>query len=74
MERTFGPEISPECDAEFLIEAGETAARILQRAGDADLIGFGIRKAGEAATHLRNTVTYKVLMNALCPVLTCRYA
>lgn len=72
MERIFGPEISPECEAEFLIVSGDAAERILAAADQADLIGLGIRKAGELTTHLRHTITYKVLMNARCPVLTCR--
>jgi nucleotide-binding universal stress UspA family protein len=74
MQRIFASQISPECEAEFVIESGNAAERILTEARErkADLIGFGIRKASEFATHLRNTVTYRVLLNANCPVLTCR--
>ena len=74
MMRIFCPEISPGCNAEFVIDAGEASERILAQAQErnADLIGFGIRKAGELTTHFRNTVTYRVLLNARCPVLTHR--
>ncbi|HEY6972629.1 MAG TPA: universal stress protein [Candidatus Angelobacter sp.] len=75
MMRIFSPEISPRCNAEFLIDSGDASERILAHAEepDVDLIGFGIRKAGEIATHFRNTVTYRVLLNAKCPVLTHRF-
>ena len=75
MMRVFCPEISPRCNAEFVIDAGDASERILAHAHehDVDLIGFGIRKAGELATHFRNTVTYRVLLNAKCPVLTHRF-
>jgi len=74
MKRIFCPEISPGCNAEFVIDAGEASERILAQAQkrNTDLIGFGIRKAGELTTHFRNTVTYRVLLNARCPVLTHR--
>lgn len=75
MMQIFCPQISPRCETEFLIEAGEASERILACARDrkADLIGLGIRKAGEMATHFRNTVTYRVLLQATCPVLTHRF-
>jgi nucleotide-binding universal stress UspA family protein len=75
MMRIYGPQISPECDAEFLIESGDAAETILALAHEhnADLIGFGIRKASEISTHFRNTVTHRVLLNATCPVLTDRF-
>jgi nucleotide-binding universal stress UspA family protein len=73
MELIFGPEISPECETEFVTVSGDPAERILEAARDADVIGFGIRKASEMSTHFRNTVSYRVLTNASCPVLTCRY-
>ena len=75
MMRIFCPQISPRCEAEFLIEAGDAAERILACARDsqADMIGLGIRKAGEMTIHFRNTVTYRVLLQARCPVLTHRF-
>ena len=71
--RTFGPQISLRCDSDFVINAGSTAEKILAQSATrhADLIGFGVRKAGEITTHFRNTVAYRVLLNATCPVLTC---
>jgi nucleotide-binding universal stress UspA family protein len=75
MMHIFCPQISPECEAEFLIEAGDASECILACARDrkVDLIGLGIRKAGEMTTHFRNTVTYRILLNASCPVLTHRF-
>ncbi|HLY98339.1 MAG TPA: universal stress protein [Candidatus Angelobacter sp.] len=69
------PEISPRCEADFLIEAGDAAERILACARDrkVELIGLGIRKAGGMTTHFRNTATYRVLLQAGCPVLTHRF-
>jgi hypothetical protein len=72
VERIFGPEISPECETEFMIACGDAAERILEAARNADLIGFGIRKAAAITTHFHNTVVYRVLVEAECPVLTCR--
>ncbi len=72
MERIFDPEISPECETEFLIASGDPTEQILKAARAADLIGFGIRKAGGMTTHFHNTLVYRVLVAAECPVLTCR--
>lgn len=76
MKRIFCPQISPRCDAEFVIDAGDVVERILAHAHakNVELIGFGIRKAAaEITTHFHNTVTYGVVINAECPVLTCRF-
>ncbi len=72
MIRMLGPQISPKCEAEFVIDAGDASEKILAQAAkrDVDLIGFGVRKAAEITTHFRNTVAYRVLLNATCPVLT----
>jgi nucleotide-binding universal stress UspA family protein len=74
MERVYLPQISPRCKVEFLIEAGDADEKILARARaiNADIIGFGVRRASFLATHFQNTVTYKVMVQAECPVLTCR--
>jgi nucleotide-binding universal stress UspA family protein len=74
MERVYLPQISPRCKVEFLIEAGDADEKILARARaiNADVIGFGVRGASFLATHFQNTVTYKVMVQAECPVLTCR--
>src|SRR5579864_488339 len=60
MIRIFAPEISPRSEAEFLIDSGDASERILALAQErnVDLIGFGIRKAAEITTHLRNSVAY----------------
>lgn len=76
MQNIFASHMDPDCPAEFMIDFGETAERILAHAesGRADLIGLGVRKAGEITTHFRNTVAYRVVLQAHCPVLTARYS
>jgi len=75
MQNIFSPHIDPGCSVEFIIDFGDTAERILAHAesGRADLIGLGVRMAGEVTTHLRNTVAYRVVLEARCPVLTSRH-
>lgn len=72
MQRMFCPKIDPRCGVKLVVEAGDPVERILanSRADKADLIGFGVRKAGEISTHFRNSVPYKVVLEAECPVLT----
>lgn len=74
MERVYLPQTSPRCKVEFLIEAGDAAKTILGRAREKniDLIGFGVHSASFLATHFARTVTYKVMVEAECPVLTYR--
>jgi nucleotide-binding universal stress UspA family protein len=68
----FSSQIDPRSPAEFVIDFGGTAERILAHAKDtnADLIGLGVRRAAEITTHFRNTVAYRVVLGAHCPVLT----
>lgn len=75
MQRMFGPQIDPRCEAKLIVEAGDPVERILAqaRAEKVDLIGFGVRKAGEITTHFRNTVPYKVVLESKCPVLTSHF-
>lgn len=70
----FSSHIDPRCPAEFVIDFGDTVERILAHAqtGTADLIGLGVRQAGELITHFRKTVAYRVVLQAPCPVLTSR--
>ena len=74
MQNIFSPYIDPRDPAEFIIDFGDIVERILAHAetGRADLIGLGVRKAGEVTTHFRNTVAYRVVLQAHCPVLTSR--
>lgn len=74
MQSIFSSCIDPRCRAEFVIDFGDTVERILAHAktGRADLIGMGVRRAGEITTHFRNTVAYRVVLQAHCPVLTSR--
>jgi nucleotide-binding universal stress UspA family protein len=74
MQNIFSSHIDPRCPAEFVVDFGDTVERILAHAetGRADLIGLGVRKAGELTTHFRNTVAYQVVLQAHCPVLTYR--
>lgn len=76
MQNIFSPHIDPRCPAEFIIDFGDAAERILAHAetGRADLIGLGVRKAAEITTHFRNTVAYRVVLQAHCPVLTSRHS
>jgi nucleotide-binding universal stress UspA family protein len=75
MRRMFGPQIDPRCAIRLVVEAGNPAEQILAhaRAEKVDLIGFGVRKAGEISTHFRNTVPYKVVLESECPVLTSHF-
>ncbi len=74
IERIFSPQLDPRISAEFLIDFGDTAERILAHAGTGNvgLIGLGVRSAADITTHFRNTVAYRVLLGAHCPVLTSR--
>lgn len=74
MKRFFCGEIDPRCQVELVVDFGDAAERILHAVHEcnADLVAFGVRRAGEASTHFRNTVAYKVVLQAECPVLTCR--
>jgi nucleotide-binding universal stress UspA family protein len=74
MEAMFSPHISSRCQANFIIEFGDTAKSILILAENrnVDLIGMGLRKAQPITTQFRNTTAYRVLLGAHCPVLTCR--
>ena len=74
MESIFAPQISSHCRAEFVVDFGEAAERILAHAQrrNVELIGMEVRKAAEITTHFRNTVAYRVVLGADCPVLTFR--
>ena len=76
MKSIFSPHIDARCRAEFIVDFGDTVERILAHAqtGNADLIGMGVRHAAEITTHFRNTVAYRVVLQAHCPVLTSRTA
>lgn len=57
-----------------VIDFGDAAERILAHVETvkANLIGLGVRRAGEITTHFPHTVAYRVLLGAHCPVLTAR--
>ncbi len=76
IRQMFCGEIDPRCAFEIVVDFGDPAARILSCARDyrADIIAFGVRPASETATHFRNTVAYKVVLESECPVLTLRSA
>lgn len=73
-QRIFCSETDPRCDFEIVVDFGDAAERILgcAREYQADLITFGVRPASEASTRFRKSVPYRVILNAECPVLTCR--
>lgn len=59
----------------MVIKEGDRVTKILETAKGlkADLVAFGIREAGELMlTHLRQTVAYRIALDAECPVLTFR--
>lgn len=74
MESVYSPYLEKGCKAEFVIDFGDPAKRILDlaQAKNVDLIAMGVRNAPEFVTHFRNTITYRVVLQATCPVLTYR--
>ena len=72
MKKALEKEISPRCCADFVVDAGDPAETILAHARsiDADLIGLGVRGWTDIAKHFRETVAYRILAEAECPVLT----
>jgi len=72
MEKALAHQISPRCQAKYAIASGEAAEAILAQArrANADLIGLGVRCATDIARHFRETVAYRILAEAECPVLT----
>jgi nucleotide-binding universal stress UspA family protein len=75
MKELFFPQIDPRCQLELVIAEGDRVTKILEsaKALDADLISFGVREGGKVMlTHFRETVTYKIVLEAECPVLTFR--
>ncbi|HWF90644.1 MAG TPA: universal stress protein [Terriglobales bacterium] len=75
MRKTFSPCIDWHSAASYEIDFGDPAERILFYAKEknAELIAFGVRRRSEVATHLRNTTTYRVILDAHCPVLTASF-
>jgi nucleotide-binding universal stress UspA family protein len=67
-------EVRDWCSPQCVVEQGEAACTILKLANDgkADLIVLGVRPALHLRTHAPAGVTYKVLAEARCPVLTIR--
>jgi nucleotide-binding universal stress UspA family protein len=76
MEKLFCREMDPRCGYELVVDFGDPAERILHAIHEhqADVLALGVRHAGEASTHFRNTVAYKVVQESECPVLTQRTA
>jgi nucleotide-binding universal stress UspA family protein len=72
IEKALWPQISPCSTAEFVIDSGDAAETILSYAHStsADLIALGVRGTTDIAKHFRETVAYRILCEAECPVLT----
>lgn len=75
LEKLIPPERELWRKPEFFVEFGRPAQKIIDMAEGlrADLIILGVRKAqGQlfASTHLPVTTAHKVVVNAMCPVLT----
>ncbi len=72
-KKFFFPRTDPRCQLDLIVDRGNPVAKILEhaKAHRADLIGFGVPQPDEALlTHFRQTVTYRVVLEAECPVLT----
>lgn len=76
MKRALADQISPRSSADFVIDSGDPAETILAHARriNADLIGLGVRGSSDIARHFRETVAYRILAEAECPVVTCHTA
>lgn len=72
MEKALAHQLSPRGTAEFVVKSGDPEETILEEARrrNADLIGLGVRGATDIARHFRETVAYRILAEAECPVLT----
>jgi nucleotide-binding universal stress UspA family protein len=66
--------MSPRCEANCRVEFGEPVEVVLDVARQlgADLIALGIRSALPIGLNFHDTVTYKLMTGAKCPVLTYR--
>lgn len=75
MHCMFCPQTDPGYKVNFLVDVGDPTERILanMHSGKIDLIGFGVRKARKISTHLHNTVAYKAVLEAECPVLIAHF-
>ena len=62
------------CQPQIVVTKGRPAEEILRTADDsrADLIVLGLPRKKEFTTHFRTGVTYSVISQARCPVLTVR--
>lgn len=75
MRKLFCPQVDPRCRLEVIVDSGHPTDKILDyaKARQVDLIGLGVRPAGPLMlSHFRQTVAYKVVLEAECPVLTYR--
>jgi len=75
IQRIVCSQTDPLYPIQVIVEAGNPAERILvhSRTGRVDLIGLGVHKANAFSTHFRNTIPYKVALQADCPVLTAHF-
>jgi nucleotide-binding universal stress UspA family protein len=64
----------PRCDSGCFIEFGDAVETVLSFAekNKIDLIALGVRPAMPAGLRFQDTVTYKIMTGARCPVLTYR--
>ena len=72
MEKLIPAEAEARCNTEFRVEFGDPAETILQiaRKDTVGLIVLGARKADPLVSHLGENITYRVVTEAKCPVLT----
>ncbi len=78
LRKLVPPEAGAWCKAEYFVERGDPAEKILEFANqrETDLIVLGVRRekgVPGAATHLPIATAHKIVSHATCPVLTVRH-
>jgi hypothetical protein len=74
VRKTLPAERQNRCAPNFLVRFGDPAEEIVQTAGEshASLMALGLRLAEKLSGHLPSPVAYRIVCQALFPVLTLR--
>ncbi len=77
LRNLVSPDVNLSCEPKVLVEYGPPAQKILEIAEElaTDLIVLGVKRTPvhfEASTHIPLATAYKVVSQAICPVLTVR--
>jgi nucleotide-binding universal stress UspA family protein len=72
MQFFFEDMVSPSCRVDYIVQTGDPAERILAMAHEtrADMIALGVRDKEMVGAQIRSTNTYRIIADAVCPVLT----